>query len=689
LANSGVTAGTYTKVTVDAKGRVTTGTTLASADLPTYTGTITSSQVTTALGFTPYNSTNPSGYITSSALSSYLPLSGGTLTGVLTLGSNVVINFSGQSDSFGYNSVSGLGTYIKGTGSTYIYGGGSFYDGSAHRALLHAGNYTSYSPTLTGSGASGTWGINVTGNAATVTTVTPSQLSPAVDYTTPTDASGYTWIRFTFANGDTFNGGQQQIEFYVTRSINFNGNNPYGGCTAKFTAQAREWHGGQEMMLVQYGEHGSNSSAGAGFYISHARMADFAGGGYWVYLRVRSGITYRFREALHGGIGCDFSTLQGTTDPGSGQQIFSGLNLISTGGDVNFYDNGNPILHAGNYTSYALPLSGGTVTGATTFSSANDAQIFLNGAGTSWAGIAWTDVSGTDYTWFNGSTSTFAIGGSGSAVSGKKLHVNGGMTVGSGYSGTSTPSNGLNVQGEIQSPNIAIGGQGRSSLNAIGGNIGSTAPSWTNSQLEIKNTDAGTVAIAFHRAGYTSNTLDVRDGSGIRIDGSIALHVANYASYALPLSGGTMTGRLTTTAWTTSARNYSNEWIEFPNHSGLYSPLNGAHFYPNNANYGAWRIAGSRNNWAGLEFDASNGSVSLMINPDSNTSGFHNNTYGWQWRWNNGTIFCHKNAYGGGTGAVVLDTVNASSYAVTSVNGQVGAVTVAAGDGGALFSAFE
>ena len=62
LANSGVTAGTYTKVTVDAKGRVTTGASLASADLPTYTGTLTSSQVTTALGYTPYNSTNPNGY---------------------------------------------------------------------------------------------------------------------------------------------------------------------------------------------------------------------------------------------------------------------------------------------------------------------------------------------------------------------------------------------------------------------------------------------------------------------------------------------------------------------------------------------------------------------------------------------------------------------------------------------------
>jgi hypothetical protein len=35
--------------------------------------------------------------------------------------------------------------------------------------LLHSGNFNSFSPTLTGGGASGTWGINVTGNAGTVT----------------------------------------------------------------------------------------------------------------------------------------------------------------------------------------------------------------------------------------------------------------------------------------------------------------------------------------------------------------------------------------------------------------------------------------------------------------------------------------------------------------------------------------
>lgn len=42
LANSGVTAGTYTKVTVDAKGRVTVGATLSSGDLPTHTHALSS-----------------------------------------------------------------------------------------------------------------------------------------------------------------------------------------------------------------------------------------------------------------------------------------------------------------------------------------------------------------------------------------------------------------------------------------------------------------------------------------------------------------------------------------------------------------------------------------------------------------------------------------------------------------------
>ena len=57
-----LSAGTYTKLTVDAYGRATSGTSLSSGD------------VTTALTYTPYNSSNPSGYISASGLSSgYFP----------------------------------------------------------------------------------------------------------------------------------------------------------------------------------------------------------------------------------------------------------------------------------------------------------------------------------------------------------------------------------------------------------------------------------------------------------------------------------------------------------------------------------------------------------------------------------------------------------------------------------------
>jgi hypothetical protein len=105
-----------------------------------------------------------------------------------------------------------------------------------------------------------------------------------------------------------------------------------------------------------------------------------------------------------------------------------------------------------------------------------------------------------------------------------------------------------------------------------------------------------------------------------------------------------------------SARSYSREWIEMPNHTGLYSPLNSAHFYPNNASYGSWRIDGSRNGWGGIEFGYSG--TSLMQASDGNNSGFHRNGYGWQFYWSGGTLVCHKNTYGGGTGATVLDSVN-------------------------------
>jgi len=106
---------------------------------------------------------NNSLILTAGNYNSYaLPLGGGTMTGVITtVSSGTAINFSGQSDSFGYNTTSGQGTYIKGTGSTYVYGGGTFYDGSTVRTLLHSGNFTSYA--MSGAGYSANQNLG-TGN---------------------------------------------------------------------------------------------------------------------------------------------------------------------------------------------------------------------------------------------------------------------------------------------------------------------------------------------------------------------------------------------------------------------------------------------------------------------------------------------------------------------------------------------
>jgi hypothetical protein len=74
---------------------------------------ITSGNVTTALGYTPYNSSNPSGYITSSALSGYAPLTGTGASGTWS------INVTGSAGSAGSVPWSGVSS---GTRTNYDLG---------------------------------------------------------------------------------------------------------------------------------------------------------------------------------------------------------------------------------------------------------------------------------------------------------------------------------------------------------------------------------------------------------------------------------------------------------------------------------------------------------------------------------------------------------------------------------------
>lgn len=95
-----------------------------------------------------------------------------------------LLNFDWYGNVFSIGNIRSADTASSGFGVYYTTGGvqteiarfgttGSFNTIGAitqnGSQVLHAGNYNSYSPTLTGGGASGTWGIGITGNAATVT----------------------------------------------------------------------------------------------------------------------------------------------------------------------------------------------------------------------------------------------------------------------------------------------------------------------------------------------------------------------------------------------------------------------------------------------------------------------------------------------------------------------------------------
>lgn len=249
----------------------------------------------------------------------------------------------------------------------------------------------------------------------------------------------------------------------------------------------------------------------------------------------------------------------------------------------------------------------------------------------------------------------------------------------SNYSAYALPLSGGTINGQLtivptlawnaSTPALNIGGTGDARLQVrhIWGKASNTAGVdhlWLNYQNTSNHVQIGDTGGGNNL--YVAGNIFTNGYFG----GNQVLNASNYSSYAVPLSGGTMSGRLTISpGWTTSGRNYSNEWIELGNYSGLYSPNNSAHFYPNNGTYGGWRSAGSRNGWHGIEFDSSNGNTVLMIGSDGNTSGFHNNNYGWQFRWASGELHCYKNTYGGGTDAIVLDAANYSSYALPRSGG--------------------
>mgnify|MGYP003342995426 CR=1 FL=1 len=159
---------------------------------------ITSWMVTTALGYTPYDASNPSGYITSSALSPYLTISSAaatyqplgtyaTATNSMTF-SNKSGNISQWTNDSGYITSSSLSSYVQNSRKLSI--NGTQYDLSADRSwtvgdALTSGNLSQFAATTSAQLA----GVisDETGTGALVFANTPTLTTPILG--TPTSGN--------------------------------------------------------------------------------------------------------------------------------------------------------------------------------------------------------------------------------------------------------------------------------------------------------------------------------------------------------------------------------------------------------------------------------------------------------------------------------------------------------------------
>jgi hypothetical protein len=158
---------------------------------PTFTGTVQTSVVqASGNGVYTLGQVRATGWYNTPTGSSYTGLAAEI---GMSGGQGYMLCYNRDTGTYGVLNLSGSASNLQISGSTVNVNSGSLQQGGSQ--VLTAGNYTSYSPSLTGTGASGTWGISVTGssasctgNAATATTAT-SATSSTYAYRTAVDTA--------------------------------------------------------------------------------------------------------------------------------------------------------------------------------------------------------------------------------------------------------------------------------------------------------------------------------------------------------------------------------------------------------------------------------------------------------------------------------------------------------------------
>lgn len=95
-------------------------------------------------------------------------------------------------------------------------------------------------------------------------------------------------------------------------------------------------------------------------------------------------------------------------------------------------------------------------------------------------------------------------------------------------------------------------------------NHGFSAPGYTDYHLQLRSTDAGGIALTFHRSGYTAAVLRHDSDGGLKVIGSGVAYAPLRAADIHALENG---------------------WFRTYNSSGLYNQTHGMHWYADNPNF--------------------------------------------------------------------------------------------------------
>ena len=825
LANSGVTAGTYTKVTVDSKGRVTVGANATTSDISEGTNLYyTDARVLSYLGANNYATQS---YVTTQ-INNLVAGAPGLLDTLDELAAAL-----GDDANFATTTATSLGnrlrvdTAAQGLTSTQQ-GYGRTNLGLGTAALFATGDFATAAQGTKADTAHG-WGNHASAGYLTTSSAASTYVSLTGSYANPSWITSLAYSKLTgvpafltsYTETDTLatvtsRGSSTSTTLNLDGRVNIgNGLTRPSALNSDSVAHARI--GGADVHLYI-----ASLGAGGGYKVAiqSARTSDFASfgldlqanGGTLFYggneVATRTWVTsqgyitgYSETDTLATVTARGASTTAGinvngrVTAAGGGtyavtgsstqRYIIQALNTSNsvnssygwwwfhnTNGDMGFHAdavgdiltltraggatiNGNTILTAGNYSSYALPLSGGTMTGQilgpSIGSDVYGGAIQIRERGYVLAAQSdWSYSPAITFHWGNRWAKRFGGRYDGLfAIDDEPIALR--SWVSSQGFLTSLPSHnhddryytesesdsrflrGTTDPGSVNNFTISIGNNGSYSyvqshsgqpleLNPVGnavriagqtvihsGNISSQSVSYAGSAGNADTVDS-LHASSFVRRDTTlqylkpyyeygshlttespSSLADAMGGGGLRVDfmnpggGGSWSHVITWSGYNRYSMSQIGTNYNTTDArlyyrqtsnhdnsWAgwkqfafyndspTFQEVYANGWFRTTGSQGLYNPTNDAHFYPNTASYGSWRIDGSKNGWHGLHFAAG---TTLMMN--SNESGHHREGYGWQFRWTDGTFYVHGNSYGGGTGQAVIHAGNIGSQSVS------------------------